>query len=218
MSEPFCISFKQIVSKTFLHVDPKYNCAFNRLHVKDAAYLIALIGIAYFGASFIIFGFNAPQIDLEQDNNTLKRIHYATSGSDLFLTLIAILVCACIIYTDKTGKPWGYLPYLFYFGIVIGVVTCSAILILIGAVLGAWEFSFELDGDLWKFVKDVLLRFEILLILYDSIMIYFWYIVFKAYNYMLMMNKEKNSTNFMEQSPSNEQENLLDEHGNKKIN
>uniref|UniRef100_A0A914ELD0 Uncharacterized protein n=1 Tax=Acrobeloides nanus TaxID=290746 RepID=A0A914ELD0_9BILA len=114
----------------------------------------------------------------------------AGNGPGIVSNALSIIIGGCIGYADHSHKPGGYLPYLICAAISIFIYTVSIVLFVIKAIAEPWTLSYYTEdfgygdryidpGKLYGF-----LFMTAVLALADWIAIWFWMVVYRAYQHM----------------------------------
>lgn len=180
-----CNRHKAKLTQATLDCDPKFRCCCNRLHVERGACYSAYIDLLLYGWLFfhdIVY-------------NPLGTIF---SWLETFGLLGAIFSQCCILLAQYKRKPWLYVPYLVYNGVILAVLltTSSIITVWIYIVFLTPPGKFpELKSDN-SYMSYIFVA--IFLCVFTTFFSWFYLLVWRAWQYMkavLALNNAKATVN-----------------------
>uniref|UniRef100_A0A914CAU2 Lysosomal-associated transmembrane protein 4B n=1 Tax=Acrobeloides nanus TaxID=290746 RepID=A0A914CAU2_9BILA len=163
-------------------INSKYYRCFCNVHVRTAAKIIALLFTVLCAIALI-----------------LRLVAGCMTVIDIASACITIFVCGLIIIGDKEEKAAYYIPFIVVaiFGMLVYIlIECFVVMALInpqsssGFYFGT-EIVIESDINTIRIIYGIIFGAIVLCIILHGWM---WYIVYKAYNYMLILEKQRTTS------------------------
>uniref|UniRef100_A0A914D8M2 Lysosomal-associated transmembrane protein 4B n=1 Tax=Acrobeloides nanus TaxID=290746 RepID=A0A914D8M2_9BILA len=156
-----------------LHNDNYYKCLCGT-HVRTGAFIVAIIGV--------VFGL------IQLLSASTPCLNSGIVKYNILCGLLTIFVNSLVICADQKEKPWAYLPYIIFKGLVILFYAFVVIVLLIIGIFAPSDaptiFSGKTPEEQIMAVRIVFISGAIVLLIFNAFLLWFASIVFRAYQYM----------------------------------